>query len=275
LENARKECPVIKGWGLTTYAILFIAFVYGPVLILPLFSFNDSTFATFPLAGFTTRHYVEMWGQGPMIAALVNSLKIGLGVTLLTTAIAIPAAISITRFRFPGKPAILSMLMLPLVVPSIVLAVALLVIILRFLDIPLSLWTVAAGHVLIALPFCTSVLMSRLEGFDRSLEEASRDLGSPPMQTFWRVTFPLALPGIISSLLLGFIISFDEFVIAFFLTGTDNTLPVYLYSQLRFPNRLPGALALGSLILVVSTVLVIVSEIIRKRGVQSDNPGDV
>lgn len=266
---------MIKGWGLTTYAILFIAFVYGPVLILPLFSFNDSTFATFPLAGFTTRHYVEMWGQGPMIAALVNSLKIGLGVTLLTTAIAIPAAISITRFRFPGKPAILSMLMLPLVVPSIVLAVALLVIILRFLDIPLSLWTVAAGHVLIALPFCTSVLMSRLEGFDRSLEEASRDLGSPAMQTFWRVTFPLALPGIISSLLLGFIISFDEFVIAFFLTGTDNTLPVYLYSQLRFPNRLPGALALGSLILVVSTVLVIVSEIIRKRGVQSDNPGDV
>ena len=265
----------MKGWGLTTYAILFIAFVYGPVLILPLFSFNDSTFATFPLAGFTTRHYVEMWGQGPMIAALVKSLKIGLGVTLLTTAIAIPAAISITRFRFPGKPAILSMLMLPLVVPSIVLAVALLVIILRFLDIPLSLWTVAAGHVLIALPFCTSVLMSRLEGFDRSLEEASRDLGSPPMQTFWRVTFPLALPGIISSLLLGFIISFDEFVIAFFLTGTDNTLPVYLYSQLRFPNRLPGALALGSLILVVSTVLVIVSEIIRKRGVQSDNPGDV
>jgi spermidine/putrescine transport system permease protein len=129
--------------------------------------------------------------------------------------------------------------------------------------------------VLIALPFCTSVLMSRLEGFDRSLEEASRDLGSPAMQTFWRVTFPLALPGIISSLLLGFIISFDEFVIAFFLTGTDNTLPVYLYSQLRFPNRLPGALALGSLILVISTLLVILSEIIRKRGVQSDNPGDV
>ena len=263
-----------KGWGLTTYAVLFVAFVYGPVLILPLFSFNDSTFATFPLAGFTTHHYVEMWQQGPMITALLNSLRIGVGVTLLTTAIAISAAIAITRYRFPGKPAILSMLMLPLVVPSIVLAVALLVIILRFLNLPLSLWTVAAGHILIALPFCTSVLMTRLEGFDRNLEEASRDLGCSPMQTFWRVTFPLAIPGIISSLLLGFIISFDEFVIAFFLTGTDNTLPVYLYSQLRFPNRLPGALALGSLILIVSTVLVIISEIIRKRGVQSDNPGD-
>ena len=263
-----------RGWGLSFYAVFFVAFVYGPVLILPLFSFNDSTFATFPLAGFTTRHYVEMWDQGQMVTALFNSLRIGLAVTLLTTAIAIPAAISITRFRYPGKPAILSMLLLPLVVPSVVLAVALLVIILRFLNIPLSLWTVAAGHMLIALPFCVTVLMSRLEGFDRNLEEASRDLGCSPLQTFWRVTFPLAVPGVISSLLLGFIISFDEFVIAFFLTGTENTLPVYLYSQLRFPNKLPGALALGSLILVVSTVLVVAAEIIRRRGVQSDNPGD-
>ncbi len=263
-----------KGWGLTVYAVLFVAFVYGPVLILPLFSFNDNTFATFPLTGFTTRHYVDMLGQRQMIASLMNSLRIGLAVTVLATAIAIPAAISITRYRFPGKPAVLSMLMLPLVVPSIVLAVALLVIILRFLGLPLSLWTVAAGHVLVALPFCVSVLISRLEGFDQSLEEASRDLGCSPMQTFRRVTLPLAMPGVISSLLLGFIISFDEFVIAFFLTGTENTLPVYLYSQLRFPNKLPGTLALGSVILVVSTVLVITAEVIRKRGVQTDNPGD-
>ena len=146
-----------KGWGLTAYAALFMVFVYGPVLILPLFSFNDSTFATFPLAGFTTRHYSEMWSQGPLIAALFNSLRIGVAVTVLTTAIAVPAAISITRYRYPGKPAILSMLFLPLVVPSIVLAVALLVIILKFLNIPLSLWTVASGHVLVALPFCVSV----------------------------------------------------------------------------------------------------------------------
>lgn len=264
-----------RGWGLTAYAVLFMGFVYGPVLLLVVFSLNDNTFATFPLKGFTLRHYADMWQQAPMIAALINSLKIGLGVSLLTTAIAIPAALALTRYRFPGKPAFLSAMMLPLVVPSIVLAVALLVILLKVLNLPLSLWTVAAGHVLICLPFCTSVLMSRMEGFDPSLEEASRDLGCPPWQTFRRVTLPLALPGVISALLLGFIISFDEFVIAFFLTGTDNTLPVYLYSQLRFPNRLPGTLALGSLILVVSTLLVVAAELLRRRGVKSSNPGDL
>jgi spermidine/putrescine transport system permease protein len=153
--------------------------------------------------------------------------------------------------------------------------VALLVVILKFLGLALSLWTVAAGHVLICLPFCLTVLMSRLEGFDPSLEEASNDLGCTPWQTFRRLTLPLAMPGVISSLLLGFIISFDEFVIAFFLTGTENTLPVYLFSQLRFPNKLPGTLALGSLILVGSAVLVILAEVIRKRGVQSDNAGDL
>jgi len=166
-------------------------------------------------------------------------------------------------------------MMLPLVVPSIVLSVALLVIILRFLGLQLSLWTVGAGHILICIPFSMTVLMSRLEGFDKSLEEASRDLGENGWMTFWRVTFPLAMPGIFSSLLLCFITSFDEFVIAFFLTGTENTLPVFLFSQLRFPNKLPGTLALGSTILLGSALLVVAAELLRRRGVQSGNPGDL
>ncbi len=157
---------------------------------------------------------------------------------------AVPASLALTRYRVPGSGPILSFMMLPLVVPSIVLAVALLVIILRILDLPLSLWTVAAGHLMICIPFAMTVLMSRLEGFDRSLEEASRDLGAGGWSTFRRVTLPLAAPAVISSLLLCFIISFDEFVIAFFLTGTETTLPIFLFSQLRFPNRLPGTLAL-------------------------------
>ena len=108
--------------------------------------------------------------------------------------------------------------------------------------------------------------MSRLEGFDKSLEEASRDLGENGWMTFRRVTLPLAMPGVISSLLLSFIVSFDEFVLAFFLAGTDPTLPVFLFSQLRFPNKLPGTLALGSLILVGSAFLVVAAEMVRRRG---------
>ncbi len=261
--------------ALWVYAVLFVAFLYGPVLLLPLFSVNDGNFATFPLKGFTLRHYASMWDNGSMMSALANSTRIAIIVAVTSTALAIPAALAITRYRLPGAAPIVGFMMLPLVIPSIVISVALLVIIIRFLGIPLSLWTVTAGHVLICLPFSMSVLMARMEGFDPSLEEASRDLGCSAWKTFWRVTFPLAMPGVISSLLLGFIISFDEFVIAFFLTGTESTLPVFLFSQLRFPNRLPGTLALGSLILIGSTLLVLLAEVFRRRGVQSNNPGDI
>ena len=254
---------------LRMYAILFVAFLYGPVLLMPLFSLDKGTFATFPLDGFTLEHYRAMAADAPLMRALRNSLVIGVSVSVLATALAVPAALALTRHRVPGAGGILGFMMLPLVIPSIVLAVSLLVIVLRVLQVPLSLWTIATGHIVVCLPFCMSVLMSRLEGFDPSLEEASRDLGCTGWQTFWRLTWPLALPGVISSLLMGFIISFDEFVIAFFLTGTENTLPVYLYSQVRFPNRLPGTLALGSLILVGSASLVILAEVIRRRGAPS------
>ena len=251
---------------LLLYAILFMAFLYGPVMLMPVFSLNDSTFATFPLKGFTLRHYAGMMQNTGMLVSLWNSVMVGSIVSVVSTAVALPAAIALSRYRLPGGGAIISMMMLPLVVPSIVFGVALLVILVRILGVPLTLWTIGAGHLLVCIPFALTVLMSRLEGFDRSLEEASRDLGEGAWMTFWRVTLPLAMPGVISSLLLCFIVSFDEFVLAFFLSGTETTLPVFLFGQLRFPNRLPNSLALGSLILVVSTILVIAAQAIRRRG---------
>ncbi|MEQ9487696.1 MAG: ABC transporter permease [Alphaproteobacteria bacterium] len=255
------------------YAIVFVVFLYGPVLLMPIFSLNDANFATFPLKGITLRHYAGMIDNTSMTRALSNSLIVGIAVSIIATALALPAAMAFTRFRIPGATGILGFMMMPLVIPSIVIGVALLVIILRILDQPLSLWTVAAGHLVVCIPFAMTVLMARLEGFDRSFEEASRDLGASGWSTFRRVTLPIAWPGVISSLLLCFIISFDEFVISFFLTGTETTLPVFLYSQLRFPNRLPSTLALGSIILIVSAALVILAEQIRKRGVASESSG--
>jgi spermidine/putrescine transport system permease protein len=136
------------------------------------------------------------------------------------------------------------------------------------LGIPLSLFTIGAAHVLIATPFATFVMISRLEGFDANLEEASRDLGETGWTTFWRVTFPLALPGIVASLLLTFIESFDEFILAFFLSGTDATLPIYIWSQLRFPKRLPVVLALGACILLFTVITVAFAEWVRRKGVK-------
>lgn len=256
------------------YAILFMAFLYSPILLAPLFSFNDSIFATFPLKGFTFRHYAELATNTGMLQALEASLIVATASSIIATAISVPAAIALTRHKLPGSAAIIAGMSAPLVIPSIIFGVALLIILLRFLGIELSLWTIGASHVFICIPFAMTVLMSRLEGFDKSLEEASRDLGEGAWMTFLRVTLPLAMSGIISSLLLCFITSFDEFVLAFFLSGTQPTLPVYLFGQLRFPNKLPGMLALGSSILFASALLVILAELLRRRGVPTNSAGD-
>ena len=130
----------------------------------------------------------------------------------------------------------------------------------------MSLITVVIGHITVCVPFAITVLMSRMDGFDKSLEEASLDLGENGWMTFWRVTFPLVLPGIVSALLLTFMVSFDDFLIAYFLAGTQVTLPIYIWAQLRFPFKLPTVLALGALILLVSCVLVVTAEWVRSLG---------
>ncbi len=246
--------------------------LYGPVLLLPMFSFNDNIYITFPLKTFTTKWYAEMATNPALMAALKNSLKVAICVAVISTALGLLGAKAVTRYRLPGQAPIVGMIMLPLVVPSIILGIALLVVLRKVFVVDLSLWTIGAGHVLICMPFSMLVLIARLEGFDKSLEEASLDLGESAWGTFWRVTFPLALPGIVSSLLLSFTESLDEFVIAFFLSGNDATLPLFIWSQLRFPNKLPGVLALGSCILVLSFVIVVLADVVRRRGVQSSKP---
>ena len=133
------------------------------------------------------------------------------------------------------------------------------------IGISLSIWTVIAGHVLICVPFSVAILSSAFQGLDPSLEEASMDLGETRFGTFRRVIMPLILPGIISSLLITFTISLDEFIIAFFLTGTDVTLPVYIWGQMRFPTKLPSVMALGTILLVLSVFLLVLGEVFRRR----------
>jgi spermidine/putrescine transport system permease protein len=256
----------MRGGGLTGYAILYLAFLYIPVLFLPLFSFNDGIYISFPLKGFTTKWYVEMMATESLQYALLNSIKVATSVSIISTVLGVLAARAFTRYRFVGQRPALGLLVLPLVVPGIILGIALLIMA-NSVGIKLSLFTIGAAHVLIATPFATFVMISRLEGFDANLEEASRDLGESGWATFWRVTFPLALPGIVASLLLTFIESFDEFILAFFLSGNEATLPIYIWSQLRFPKKLPTVLALGACILTFTVVVVVFAEWVRRRGV--------
>ncbi|MCP3689581.1 MAG: ABC transporter permease [Gammaproteobacteria bacterium] len=238
---------------------MFLAFLYIPVMFLPLFSFNESIYIAFPIKSWTLKWYQEMWNNEPLLAALMNSVRVGAVTSILSTFLGIFGAKAVTRYRIPGKGPLITVIMAPLVIPGVILGVALLIL-LNYAGFRLSLYTVTMGHILICVPFAMATLMSRFEGFDKSMEEASADLGENAWWTFWRVTLPMVLPGIFASLLLCFTVSFDEFILAFFLGGTDPTLPLFMWAQLRFPNRLPMVLAMGACILVISFFVIFLTQ---------------
>jgi spermidine/putrescine transport system permease protein len=254
--------------ALTAYAVAYLIFLYGPVLLLPVFSLNDSIYIAFPLKAFTFNWYRQMAENQELLDALQASLQVGASVAVISTALGMLAAKALAHGRVPGRALVVGFIMLPLIIPSLVMAVALLVVMRQIFDLELSLVTVAAGHVMLCVPYATLVMISRFEGFDRNLEEASRDLGDSAWQSFWRITVPLAWPGILSSLLLCFSASFDEYLFAAFLSGDRATLPLFIFSQLRFAQKLPGVLALGSCILAGSVVLVVVAAWLRRLGLQ-------
>ena len=250
---------------LKAYALLIIVYLYAPILILLAFSFNNSIFIAFPFKGLTLKWYWAITGNAQLHQALWNSLVVGVIAALVSTILATLAAKAVTRYRMPGRNAFVSLVSLPMLMPEVILGIALLVFLLS-IDIKLSLATIIIGHIIICTPYALVTMISRFQGYDPAYEEASLDLGETALSTFWRVTLPLVWPGVVSSLLLTFLISFDDFVVTFFLTGTEQTLPIFMWSQLRFSDRLPAMLALGSLIIMVSTVLLIVVEWLRRRG---------
>jgi spermidine/putrescine transport system permease protein len=261
-----------KNNTLLFYTLLYFVFLYLPVLFLPLFSFNDSNFMSFPLSGFTTEHYEEMWKSTNLHKALWASVKVGVVASVVSTTIALFAAKAFARYKFRGENISYGAIMMPFLIPEIILAVSILVIWLS-LGFKLGLVPVTLGHILFCTPFAMLILIARIEGFDFSLEEASRDLGENAWGTFYRVSLPLYLPGIIPSLLLSFIISFDEFILAFFLTGSDATLPMYMWGQMRFIQKLPHVLALGAVIIVFTTLIVLLAFWLRNIGQGKDKAG--
>jgi spermidine/putrescine transport system permease protein len=156
--------------------------------------------------------------------------------------------------------------MLPLVLPEMILAMSLIVVLLA-IGIELSILTIIMGHVLVCTPFAVAILTSAFQSLDRSLEEAAYDLGEGVFSTFMRIIFPLVLPGIISSFLITFTISLDEFIIAYFLGGSDVVLSAYIFGQFRFPAKVPAMLALGTCLVLISITLLAIAEYFRRRGI--------
>ena len=238
-------------WLKLVLAAIFIA-LYAPIAILIAFSFNDSR-RNIVWQGFTTKYYGVAWRDAALVEAFVNSLAIAVMCTIVATIIGAMTALLLWRFRFPGKAGAEGFMALPIVIPEICMGVALLVFFSRmgrwmdtfetgpiawwnelFSIWPLTLSTITAGHIAFSFPFVAVVVRARMAGFNRELEEASRDLGANEWQTFWNVIFPFMKPGLIAGALLAFTLSLDDFVITFFTSGPDTvTFPVKVYSLVR------------------------------------------
>ncbi len=247
------------------YVVLYLLFLYLPIAFIPLFAFHDSVYISFPWRGFTLEWFARLADAEGLLNALENSLIVAVIASVWSTASATLAALAVVRMRFPGRQAISLALLLPIALPTVVIGVALLSAF-SLSGVPLSLGTVALAHCLFCTPFAYGVMLSQFQGLSADLEQASMDLGEPPVRTFFRITLPLAWPGICSSLMLTFTVSFDEFILAFFLSSNSPTLPVYMWSQMRFPDKLPLVLALATLVILFSILAVVGSQLLRRRG---------
>jgi spermidine/putrescine transport system permease protein len=252
-------------WG---YTLVFAVVLYLPSVFILIFSFNSGIHIAFPLKTWTVDWYVQLSQDDALLDATLNSLKVASAAALLATAIGTLGAFALVRYRWPGGQAVTGLSMLPLLMPSIIMGIALLVL-LRAAGLDNSLTAITLGHIVFCTPLSLSIMMSRFVTLDRSLEEAAMDLGANEIRTFIKITLPLSAAAIAASIILCFTTSIDEFVIAFFLSGTDVTLPLYIWGQLRFPSHLPEILALGSCMLVGSLLLVFISEALRRRGAKA------
>jgi spermidine/putrescine transport system permease protein len=264
-----------SGRGLLWIAFwLLVVFLYAPIVILIIFSFNDREFVSFPWEGFTTRWYEAFMRNEQILNALRTSAWIAALSSVVTTALAIPASIALQRRRFFAKGVVSGFLLAPLVVPLVVLGTAMLILF-NYLGIPFGPITLIIGHVIISLPFAILTVIPRLERIPVALEEAGRDLGAGAWTTFRTITLPLLAPAVVSAFLISYVISFDEIVLASFLGGTTTTFPLYVYSQLRLPRQLPQIPAVAAVVLVVSTVVVTLAEVLRARSDRALDEGTV
>lgn len=250
--------PPLRG-----YYFGLIALLYLPIGILFLFSINSNTILTFPLQGFSLGWYEKLLASDALLRSARNSLFVALGSSFTATILGTMVSLLMVRFDFRAKGFLVAMSVLPLIVPYIVLAVALLLLF-SVLDIERSLFTVGIAHTVVALPYVLLIVGSRLAGFDVSIEEAAMDLGADYPVTLRRIVIPTIAPSMVSAWLTAFTVSFDEFALALFLAGTQPTFPVYLYGQLRFASRLPIMVALAVLMMIGTLTLVLIAERIRR-----------
>ncbi len=238
-------------------------FLYFPIVFLIVFSFNDSK-RNIVWKGFTLKYYEKALSNADLHETFVNSMIIGGTSTVVSTTFGAMLGLLLYRFRFPGKGPYEGLVQLPIVIPEICMGVALLAFF-AWLDIPLGLFTITVSHIAFTIPFVAVVIRARMAGFDRSLEEASYDLGATQWQTFRNVTLPYMMPGVIAGALLAFTLSIDDFVISFFTAGPGSTtFPIKIYSMVRF-SVTPEVNAASTILILLAVVLTVVGLTLQTR----------
>lgn len=250
---------------LTVHASLVFGFLYLPIVVLIVYSFNGESVGGFPPRGWTLRWYKLLLDDDALWASVGNSLVVAGAAVCISIVIGLPAALALDRARFPGKALFRRLVLLPLILPGIITGLSLLILFVSA-GLKLSLLTVALGHGTALIAVATTEIFADLEKMDRTQEEASLDLGATQWRTFWRVTLPnLQLP-IIAAFLLIFTLSLDEIAVTFFLVGRDNTLPLEIWSRLR-RGMTPEINAVSAIIFCFSLMMIVLWYKLRTRRV--------
>ncbi len=256
--NSHQRSPL-----LTTYAALVFAFIYLPIVVLIVYSFNRDGVGGFPPRHFTFDWYRRLFSDAAIWDSVVNSLLVAAASVALALTLGLLAALALDRASFPGKALFRRLVLLPLILPGIITGLSLLMFAV-FAGMQLSLLTVFLGHGTALISVATTELFAGLQKLDRGQEEASLDLGATPWQTFWRVTLPNLKLSLIAAGLLIFTLSMDEIAVTFFLIGRDNTLPLEIWGRLR-RGITPEINAISTLIFAVSVALIVIWYRLRAR----------
>ena len=255
----------VTGWSLIRlYTILIYIFMFAPIVVVMILSFNPQQFGCFPMTGFSLKWFNELAHDDAILAAFKNSMILGSCTSIISTAVGILAAMAFVRFDFPGKNTINTLLLAPIMIPEVILGVALLLF-LRWLQQPKTFLLLVIGHVVLTLPYVLLIVQARLVGIKKEYEEAAHSLGANAFQTFKEVTFPLLAPAILGGVLFSFTISLDDITATlFWATAENQTLPVKIFGMLR--NSIsPEINALGTIMVILTiTIPLLAGYLIRK-----------
>jgi spermidine/putrescine transport system permease protein len=247
--------------SLGVYAMLMYAFLFAPIALLVLFSFNVNQYGTFPITGWTFGWYRAVFHDADIHSALLLTLRVAAEVTAVSTIVGTAAAFPLVRSRLPFRHGVRLAFTVPIMIPGLLIGVSLLIFFTDVLGLQLSTETAVIGQSVFTTPFVLLLVAAKLEGFDGSIERAAGDLGANSYQRMRYVVLPLLAPAIFAGALFAFTLSLDEFIITSFLIGNETTLPIFIYSQIRY-GVTPEVNALATLLLCASLVLILLASLL-------------